>query len=282
MGVVFAALQRDPHGHLAERAPGQRESPAQALRAEDDVHAERATLPDQAVEPQGRLLGELVLLDEELLKLVDDQQDSGQGRRAGDVAVAVQVLHARVAEPVGPQAQLGVEPLEHADPELALALDRDDARVRQLVRRVDLELDPLLEVDQVEVDLVGAVVEGEVGDQRVHQRRLTRAGAPGDQDVLRRAMPEHEMLPLGRAGLAQGDIDAGAAVLGPPGAGRRADEFERDLDALGVLGGRADLLDLPRGELGGGGGSSTSGYRPKSRSSHASRAAALSQVRWAQ
>ena len=32
---------------------------------------------------------------------------------------------------------------------------------------------------------------------------------------------------------------------------RRADEFERDLDALGVLGGRADLLDLPRGELGG-------------------------------
>ena len=93
----------------------------------------------------------------------------GRGGASGYVAVAVYVLHAGVAKPVGAQAQLGVEPLEHADAELALALDRDDARVRQLARRVDLELDPLLEVDQVEIDLVGAVVEGQVGDQRVHQ-----------------------------------------------------------------------------------------------------------------
>ena len=93
----------------------------------------------------------------------------GRGGAFGDVAVAVHVLHAGVAEPVGAQAQLGVEPLEHADAELALALDRDDARVRQLARRVHLELDPLLEVDQVEIDLVGAVVQGEVGDQGVHQ-----------------------------------------------------------------------------------------------------------------
>ncbi len=79
---------------------------------------------------------------------------------------------------------------EDADAELALALDRHDAGVRQLVRGVDLELDALLEVDQVEVDLVGAVVEGEVGDQGVHQGRLARAGAAGDQDVLRGALPE--------------------------------------------------------------------------------------------
>ena len=32
--------------------------------------------------------------------------------------------------------------------------------------------------------------------------------------------------------------------------GGGADELERDLDALGVLGRGADLLDLPRGELG--------------------------------
>ena len=29
----------------------------------------------------------------------------------------------------------------------------------------------------------------------------------------------------------------------------RADEFKRNLDSLGVPGGRADLLDLPRGEF---------------------------------
>ena len=150
-----------------------------------DVDAEGPALADQAVEQEGGLLGELVFLDEELLELVDDEEDAGQGGRAGGVAVAVQVLHAGVAEPVGPQAHLDVEPLEHADAELALALDRHDAGVGQLVGGVDLELDALLEVDQVEVDLVGAVVEGEVGDQGVHQGRLARAGAAGDQDVLR-------------------------------------------------------------------------------------------------
>ena len=111
MRVGLAALQGDPHGHLAQRAPGQGEGAAEALRAEEDVDAERPALADQAVEPERGLLGELVLLDEELLELVDDQQDAGQGGRAGGVAVAVDVLHAGVAEPVGAHAQLGVEPL---------------------------------------------------------------------------------------------------------------------------------------------------------------------------
>ena len=150
------------------------------------MDAEGPALADQAVEQQRGLLRELVLLDEELLELVDDEQDARHGGRAGGVAIAVQVLHAGVAEPVGPQPHLDVEPLEHADAELALALDGHDAGVGQLVRGVDLELDPLLEVDQVEVDLVGAVVEGEVGDQGVHQGGLARPGAAGDQDVLAR------------------------------------------------------------------------------------------------
>ena len=149
------------------------------------MDAERPALADEAVEPEGGVLRQLVLLDEELLELVDDQQDAGQRRRAGGIAVAVDLLDAGVAEPLGPHAQLGVEPLEDAQAELALALDRHDARVRQLVGRVHLELDALLEVDQVEVDLVRAVVEGDVGDQGVHQRRLARAGAAGEQDVLR-------------------------------------------------------------------------------------------------
>ena len=75
------------------------------------VDAERPALPDQPVEQQRGLLGELVFLDEELLEFVDDQQDARQGRRAGGVAIAVEVLHAGVAELVGPQPHLDVEPL---------------------------------------------------------------------------------------------------------------------------------------------------------------------------
>ena len=73
MRVGLAALQRDAHGHLAERAAGQRVGPAQRLRAEQDVHAERTALPHQAVEQQRDFLGDLVVLDEELLELVDDR-----------------------------------------------------------------------------------------------------------------------------------------------------------------------------------------------------------------
>ena len=50
-----------------------------------------------------------------------------RGRAAvgpGGIAVAVDVLHAGLAEPVAAVLQLGVEPLEHAEAELALALDR--------------------------------------------------------------------------------------------------------------------------------------------------------------
>ena len=74
---------------------------------------------------------------------------------------------------------------------------------------------------------------------------------PAMQDVLRRALAEREVLPLGRARLAERHVDPAAAVARPPGARGRADELEGDLDALGVLRRGADLLDLPRGELGG-------------------------------
>ena len=260
--VDLAALQGDAHGHLAQGAAGQGERPAQRLRAKLDVDAEGPALADQAVEQERGLLGELVFLDEELLELVDHEQDPRQGRRAGSIAITAEVLHAGIAEPVGPQPHLHVQPLEHADAELALALDRHHAGVGQLEGGVDLELDALLEVDQVEVDLVGAVAERQVGDQGVHQGRLARSGTAGDEHVLRGALTQRQVLPLGGAGLAEGDVDPGAAVPGPPGFPRWGNELEGDLDALGVAGRRADLLDLAGGELRGGGGSSVSGKRP--------------------
>ena len=77
------------------------------------------------------------------------------------VAIAGQILHAERRGTVAAALQLDVEPLQHAQAELAFALDGDDAGVRQLMRGVDLELDALLEVDQVEFDLVGAVPQGQ-------------------------------------------------------------------------------------------------------------------------
>ena len=76
VGVGLAALQGDAHRHLVDGAAGQRVGAAQGLRAEQDVHAEGPALPHQAVQQQRRLLGDLVVLDEELLELVDDQQDA--------------------------------------------------------------------------------------------------------------------------------------------------------------------------------------------------------------
>ncbi len=216
------------------------------------MDAKRPALTNQAVEPQCGFLCQLVLLDEELLELVHDQEDPWERGRTGCVPIAVDVLHAGIAEPVGAQAELGIQALQDAEPELALALDRHDAGVRQLVGRIDLELDAFLEVDQVQVDLVGAVVQGDVDDERVHQSRFAGAGTAGNQDVLGGAVAQLEMLSLGRPRLAERHVDLAPAVLCPPGVVGRSDELEGDLDALGVLRRGADALDLPRREVGGG------------------------------
>ena len=200
------------------------------------MDAEGTTLADQAVEQQGSLLGDLVVLDEELLELVDDEQDARHRVVGLGLAEAAEVLHAGVAEEVAPEFQLGVEPLEHAQAELALALDGDDPGVRQLHLGVDLELDAFLEVDQVQLKLVGAVPKRRVGDQRVQQGRLTGAGFAGDQRVLRGSLAEGDRLELGGAGAAERHFHDLAAVPAPELVRGRGDEVERHLDAVGVAG----------------------------------------------
>ena len=224
VGVGLAALQGDAHRHLADRAAGERVGAAERLRAQEHVDAERAALADEAVEQQRRVLGELVVGDEQLLELVDDQQRARQRRVGHGAAEAGDVLHAVLAEQLAAAAQLLVEPLEHADAELALAFDGDHAGVRQLAGGVGLELDALLEVDEVELDLIGAVVQRGIGDERVQQRRFAGARFAGDEHVLRRAHAEAQRLQLLGAGAADGDDQLAGAVVGPdscPAAGRR-------------------------------------------------------------
>ena len=142
-------------------------------------------------------------------------------------AEALEVLHAQAAEQVAAVAQLGVEALQHAQAEFPLAFDGDDPGVRQAVAGVGLEFHALLEVDQVELDLVGAVAQGEVGDQDVQQGRFARAGLAGDEHVLRRALAQVEVLEFHGAGAAQGHVDAAAAVGGPPLGSARARRTRR-------------------------------------------------------
>ena len=125
------------------------------------MDAESAPLPHQPIQKQSRFLRDLVILDEEFLKFVDDEQDARHIRLAvvaGMIlAIGNQVVDAALAEALAAGFQLDVEPLQDAEAKLALAFDGDDAGMRQLVGRVGLKLDALLEVDEVELDLVGTV-----------------------------------------------------------------------------------------------------------------------------
>ena len=119
---------------------------------------------------QRRFLGDAVVLNEQFLKLVDHQQDAGQLFVRLGIAKALEVLHAQPPELVAARSQLGIQPLQYAQAEFALALDGDHPGVWQLVPRIGLELDALLEVNEIQFDFVRTVAEGDVGDQHVQQR----------------------------------------------------------------------------------------------------------------
>ena len=61
--------------------------------------------------------------------------ERGIGSVPPALLVAGDVLHAELAEDVAAPLQLLVHALEHAEAKLAVALDGDDARVRQPLRR---------------------------------------------------------------------------------------------------------------------------------------------------
>src|SRR5690606_1650191 len=103
-----------------------------------------------------------------------------------------------------PPPQLLVEALQHAQSELAVAFDGDDAGVGETVVSVAFELDALLEVDEVELDLVGRTPEGEVADDDVEEGRFPRAGLACDEGMLAGALAEGEVLALRRAAASDG------------------------------------------------------------------------------
>ncbi len=182
--VGVAALQRYPYRHLIDGTAGQGVRPTKRLRAQQDVQSKSPPLPDEAIEQQGCVLGDLVVLDKEFLEFIDDQQDARRGPAAFCLPVGAQVLRSHFTKPIAAEFQLGIEPLQDTEAEFALAFNRNHTGMRKRVGGVGLELDPFLEIDQVKFHFVGAVEQGEVADQGVQQGRFARTGFAGDEDVL--------------------------------------------------------------------------------------------------
>src|SRR5206468_8834579 len=197
--VRLVTLKGDADDHLAERAAGECVGTAESLGTEEYVDAERASLPDEAVEQEGGMLRNTVVLDEELLKFVNDQERARKRFGAPDAFEARQILNAAPTEKIAAPSQFFIHALKHAQPKFPVAFDGDDPRVRQPAGGVTLKFDALLEVHKVELDLVRTAPQGEVGDQYVKQSGFARAGFAGNEGMLARAFSQSEVLELGRA-----------------------------------------------------------------------------------
>ena len=252
VGIGLVALERDADHHLAERGAGQRVSAAQRLRAEQDVDAEGAALAHDAVEEQGSGLRDGIVIHEELLEFVDDEQRARNRLGAARAFISCDVLNTEFAEQVAAPLQLFVHAFEHAQRKLAVALDGDDFRVRQPLLGVALELDAFFEIDEIELHLVRAASEGEVGDDDVEKRRFAGPGFAREERVLARPFADGQKLVFGRAGAANGDAQFAGGVVGPHLGGSRRDLGERHFDAVGIDAAFADLVRQRDCEFGAG------------------------------
>jgi hypothetical protein len=116
----------------------------------------------------------------------------GIGSGAAGFLVPRDILDSQPSEKIPSPLQFFIDPLEHAETELAIALDSDDARMRQPLRGVALEFDAFLEVDQVELDLLRAAGECEIRDDDVEERRFARASLACKERVLAGALADRE------------------------------------------------------------------------------------------
>ena len=64
IGVGFVTLERDADNHLTNCRAGERVSSTERLRSEQDVNAERTTLPNDAIQQQSRALRHAIIFHE--------------------------------------------------------------------------------------------------------------------------------------------------------------------------------------------------------------------------
>ena len=214
------------------------------------MDAEGAALAHDAVEKQRGGLGDGIVIDEELLELINQKQGAGHGLLAPGALVAGNVLHSQLAEDVAAALEFVVHPLKHAEAEFAVALNGDDAGMGQLLGGIALEFHALLEVNEVELDLVRAARQREVGDDDVEQGGLAGTGLACEQRMLARAFADGQVLQLGGTGAADGNAQLVGGVICPQFVRLGRDLGEGHFHAVGVDAALADFVDEADGKIG--------------------------------
>ena len=129
--------------------------------------------------------------------------------------VAGEVLNTEPAEKVTASFEFLVHPFEHAQSKLAVALDSHHPRVRKPAGGVTFEFDALLEIDQAELDLIGAAPQREVGDDDMEERGLAGTGLARNENMLPGAPAQGEVLEFGGASSPDRDTEFGASIQRP-------------------------------------------------------------------
>ena len=88
------------------------------------MHAERAALTHESIKQLRSVLRDAIIFEEELLKLIDEQQHAWQARGGSHFAIARNVLHARVTEQFAATSQLCIKSFKHAEAKLTITFNR--------------------------------------------------------------------------------------------------------------------------------------------------------------
>ena len=208
MRVTLAALQGNSNGNLSQRAASQRIGTAESLRTKQNVNAERTTLTNQAVHQQRGLGRDAVFRSKELLKLVNQQQQARHFLVRKLFAERRNILHASHAEQFTAFLQNFVQPFQNAESELAIAFNRHDSSMRQFVGGVGSKLHTLLKVDQIKLNFIRTIMQGEIRNQNVQQRRLAGTRFTSDQNVLAGSSTKTHKLKSRRASAANREVDS--------------------------------------------------------------------------
>ena len=162
-----------------------------------------------------------------------------------------QVLHVELTEAVAAAFQFLIQPVQHTEGKLAVTLNRDHPGVRQFFVGVAFEFHALLEVDQIELDLIRAAGQRQIGDDHMEEGGFPRPGFPGKQGVLAGALADGQHLVFDRAGPADRDAEFVGGVSLPVVLRHRRNLGEGHFHAAGVDAGLADTMQQRQSLLGG-------------------------------
>ena len=157
------------------------------------MDAKCTTLPHQPVKEQVRFLSNTIIIDEELLKFVDNQQNS-RHQVSAFFSETGNVLDPQVAEQFTSAFKFNINTLKNADAELPVTFNCNNPCVWQFVCCVRFEFNAFLEVDKIEFDFIGAVPQCKICDQHMKQRGFAGAGFACNERVLRSASSERQVL----------------------------------------------------------------------------------------